>query len=180
MGAPPTIAEIGRLDEWRFCPRCGGAIDVEGRHAVCSACGFEEWGNAAPAVEALVVRNGRVLLARRGIEPHRGAWDLPGGFLEEDEEPLDGLRRELLEETGLQVEPGRFLGTAIERYDRHAVLILSWFATAPEGEPRPADDVAALAWFGPDELPPAEEFAFAWHPRLLAAWASDGSSRPAS
>jgi ADP-ribose pyrophosphatase YjhB (NUDIX family) len=180
IAAPPTIAEIGRLDEWRFCPRCGDAIGVEGRHAVCRACGFEEWGSAAPAVDALVVRDGRVLLARRGVEPHRGAWDLPGGFLEEDEDPLDALRRELREETGLEVEPGPFLGTAIERYDGHAVLILSWLAAAAHGEPRAADDVAELAWFGPHELPPAEEFAFAWHPRLLAAWVSGGSSRPES
>jgi ADP-ribose pyrophosphatase YjhB (NUDIX family) len=109
---------------------------------VCSGCGFEEWGNAAPAVEALVVRDGRALLTRRGIEPYSGLWDLPGGFLEEDEEPLVGLRRELREETGLEVEPGAFLGTAIERYERYSVLILTFLATADGGEPRAADDVA--------------------------------------
>ncbi len=170
---------MGRLDDWRFCPRCGGRIGVDGRHAVCTACGFEEWGNAAPAVEALVVCGGRVLLTRRAFEPYRGMWDLPGGFLEEDEEPLVALRRELLEETGLEVEVGDFLGTAIERYDRYSVLILSFAAAlAREGEPRPADDVAEVAWFAPDELPPAGEFAFRWHPELLARWT--GSARPAS
>ena len=170
---------MGRLGEWRFCPRCGEAIDVEGRHALCPACGFEEWGSAAPAVEALIVRDGRVLLTRRAIEPFRGKWDLPGGFLEEDEEPLLALRRELREETGLEIEPGEFLGTAIEGYDRYSVLILSFAATAPEGEPQPADDVAELAWFAPDELPAAEEFAFRWHPQLLARWAA-GSLRRSS
>lgn len=148
---------------------------MEGRHAVCAACGFEEWGNAAPAVEALVVRDGCVLLCRRGIEPHLGKWDLPGGFLEESEPPLDGLRRELREETGLEVEPGDFVGTAIERYERYSVLILSWLAEAPRGEPRAADDVAELAWFAPGELPPAGEFAFGWHAELLARWAAGGS-----
>lgn len=143
---------------------------------MCAACGFEEWGNAAPAVEALVVRDGRVLLARRGIEPFRGMWDLPGGFLEEDEEPLAALRRELREETGLEIEPGPFLGTAIERYDHHSVLILSFLAAAPAGDPRPGDDVAELAWLSADELPAPEELAFGWHARLLERWAG-GSIR---
>lgn len=161
---------MGRLDEWRFCPRCGRPIAVEGRHALCGDCGFEEWGNAAPAVEALIVRDGRVLLTRRGVEPRRGMWDLPGGFLEEDEEPHLALRRELREETGLEIEPGEFLGAAIERYDRYSVLILSFAAAAPEGEPQPADDVAELAWFAPEELPPPHEFAFRWHTELLGRW----------
>ena len=53
---------------------------------------------------------GRVLLARRAVEPDRGLWDCPGGFLEEGEHPLDGLRRELAEETGLVAGPARFVG----------------------------------------------------------------------
>ena len=171
---------MGRLAEWRFCPRCGGPIGLDGRHAVCAACGFEEWANAAPAVEALVVRDGRLLLARRGVEPHLGRWDLPGGFLEEDELPLDGVRRELREETGLEIEVGEFLGAALEPYDRWTVLILAWAATAPAGEPAAADDVAELRWFAPDELPRAEEFAFRSHAERLARWAAGGSLGPES
>lgn len=171
---------MGRLDEWRFCPRCAAPIDVEGRHAVCASCGFDAWAGAAPAVEALVVRDGRVLLARRAIEPFRGKWDLPGGFLDEWEHPLEGLRRELREETGLEVEPGEFLGTAIEDYGGESVLILSFLAAAVDGEPAAADDVASLAWLAADELPPPDEFAFAWHAELLARWAGSGSSGPES
>ncbi|HVS84421.1 MAG TPA: NUDIX domain-containing protein [Gaiellaceae bacterium] len=162
---------MGRLDEWRFCPRCGEPIEVEERHATCAHCGFEEYGNSAPATEALVLRDGRVLLSRRGIEPHKGKWDLPGGFLEEAEHPLDGVRRELREETGLEIEVHRFLRAGVERYGRQDVLILSWLASAPDGEPEATDDVAELAWLAPDELPAPEEFAFAHHARLLADWA---------
>lgn len=155
-----------------FCPRCGAAIEVEGRHAVCPSCGFEEYGNPAPAVEALVVRDGKALLARRGVDPHKGAWDLPGGFLEEDEHPLDAVRRELREETGLEIEVGPFLRVGLERYVRYDVVILSWLASAPTGEPVAADDVAELAWHAPGELPVAEEFAFRHHARLLTDWAA--------
>lgn len=163
------------MDEWRFCPRCGAGIEVDGRHAVCPACGFEEWANAAPAVEALVVRDGRVLLARRGVEPFLGMWDLPGGFLEEDEHPLDGLRRELREETGLEIEIGEFLGTTVEDYGAHRVLIQSWAATAPAGEPQAADDVAELRWVEPGDVPAADRFAFRWHADLVGRWARRSS-----
>ena len=65
--------------------------------------------------------------ARRGeaIEPRQGYWDLPGGFLEEGEEPLDGLRREFREETGLEVEPVEWLGAFVDPYDRYFVLGLT-------------------------------------------------------
>jgi 8-oxo-dGTP diphosphatase len=96
-------------------------------------------------------------------------WDIPGGFLEEGEEALDGLRRELKEETGIDVEPIEWLGAYLDPYDGYWVLGLSWLVHG-EGEPIPADDVALLEWFAAGELP--EEMAFASHKRVLALWAS--------
>jgi 8-oxo-dGTP diphosphatase len=114
-----------------------------------------------------------VLLARRAGEPFRGYWDLPGGFLDEGEHPLDGIRRELLEETGLEVEPEDFVGVWMDRYgtaeDSHATLNLYWTARVVSGEPKAADDVSEIAWFLRDELPPAGELAF--HiAEVLDAW----------
>jgi 8-oxo-dGTP diphosphatase len=119
-------------------------------------------------VQGLLVRDGRVLIGRRKIEPRKGYWDLPGGFLEEGELPLDGLRREFLEETGLHVEPVEWVGAFVDPYDDHCVLGLTWIVTG-EGEPVPADDVEELAWFGPDEIPP--DMAFASQNEILRAWA---------
>jgi ADP-ribose pyrophosphatase YjhB (NUDIX family) len=117
---------------------------------------------------------GRILLARRAIDPYRGLWDTPGGYLDEGEHPLDGLRRELREETGLTVEPGRFLGAFMDWYgdapDANATLNLFWTAHVVAGEPSPDDDVAELRWFAPDELPPEEELAFHLLPAVFAAW----------
>jgi ADP-ribose pyrophosphatase YjhB (NUDIX family) len=159
---------MGILDGWRLCPRCGATLERRGGgHTECPACGSRYWANSAPAVEGLLERDGKVLLARRGIDPRRGCWDLPGGFLEEGEEPIAGLKREFREETGLEIQPLDWLGTHLEPYDHHFVLGLTWLVSG-EGEPQAADDVEELAWFAPDELP--GEMAFSHQDELLRRW----------
>jgi 8-oxo-dGTP diphosphatase len=158
------MATSTELADWRTCPRCGAALEHRERSVACSSCGLEEYANPAPTASALVRDDaGRILLARRAADPGAGLWDLPGGFMDEGEEPLDTLRRELREETGLELGPGAFLGGIPDRYgeDGPWTVNLYWEARLEEGEPRPADDVAELAWFPADALPPRNEFAFA-------------------
>jgi ADP-ribose pyrophosphatase YjhB (NUDIX family) len=165
------------LHAWRFCPRCATELDrtYAPARVECSACGFVGYANSAPCVCAIVEDDlGRVLLGRRAAEPECGLWDTPGGYLEEHEHPLDGLRRELLEETGLTVEPERFLGVWMDTYgtapDAKATLNLFWTARIVAGEPVAADDVAGLRWFAPDELPDDDELAFTLLPSVFEAW----------
>ena len=153
------------LSRWRFCPVCAADIRVDDGRAECPECGFRAWASSKPTACAVVVDDaGRVLLARRAGPVFHGYWDLPGGFLDEGEHPLDALRRELREETGLEIEPADFLGIWMDRYgddeDAHATLNLYWAARVVSGEPEAADDVSELGWFRPDELPPRDEFAF--------------------
>jgi ADP-ribose pyrophosphatase YjhB (NUDIX family) len=165
---------MGGLSEWRHCPRCAAEVTPEGGHVVCGACGFTAYAHSEPTACALVAGDrGRLLLARRAGEPERGKWDLPGGFLEEGEHPLDGLRRELQEETGLEVEADEFVGVWINRYGEGEeapwTLNLYWTARVLSGEPVPADDVSELRWFARDELPRAEELAFNIA-EVISAW----------
>jgi 8-oxo-dGTP diphosphatase len=166
---------MAALKGWRFCPRCAVEIENDGRKARCPSCGLVEYAYSVPTVSALVVDDeGRVLLARRKSEPDAGRWDLPGGFLEEGEHPLEGLRRELHEETGVDVEPEEFVGVYMDTYDGRdatSVLNLVWRAKIVSGEEAPADDVSELRWFGRDEFPPPEECAFRWVGRFLEALA---------
>jgi ADP-ribose pyrophosphatase YjhB (NUDIX family) len=163
------VLRVGALDGWRFCPICAEAIERVEDHVVCRACGFVTYANSVPATEAACFdTRGRVLLGRRAVDPGLGRWDLPGGFLHENEHPLDALRREVREETALELEAVEFLGFWLEPYDGRTVLCLTWTASA-SGSPRAGDDLAELRWFEPDELPAAPELAFSHYPEALSA-----------
>jgi ADP-ribose pyrophosphatase YjhB (NUDIX family) len=163
------VLGMGALDDWRFCPICGEAIEKVDDRAECRACGFVGYANAVPAAEAVCFdAQGRILLGRRAVDPGAGLWDLPGGFLHEDEHPVDALRREVQEETALELEPLEFLGFWLEPYDSRIVLALTWTARV-SGEPRAGDDLVELRWFEPDELPDARELAFSHYPEVLSA-----------
>ena len=102
---------MGRVDGWKYCPRCAAELEHSHERVDCPSCGFVSYSNSEPTACALLVdHEGRLLLVRRAGDPYRGTWDLPGGFLEEAETPVDGLRRELREETGLEIEPDGFVG----------------------------------------------------------------------
>jgi 8-oxo-dGTP diphosphatase len=119
-----------------------------------------------------VVRDGRVLLSRRAVEPMKDCWDIPGGFLEAGEDPEAGAVRELLEETGLHIRPRAMLGMFVDRYgdedDSVYTLNIYFLADAPAGEPRAQDDVAELRWFATNEIP--NNLAFAHLGQVLDRW----------
>jgi ADP-ribose pyrophosphatase YjhB (NUDIX family) len=166
---------MGVLHGWRWCPRCRAELQIGGGKAECPACGFVHYAHSAPTASALPEDGeGRVLLARRAVQPDEGKWDILGGFLEEGEHPLDALRRELREETGLEVEPDEYLVTTVDRYGEGEgapyTLNLVWRARVAGGTPEPADDVAELRWFASDELPSPEECAFEHVATVLGVW----------
>jgi 8-oxo-dGTP diphosphatase len=169
----------------RFCVACGGrvvaakALGAERRQ--CRRCGWTFDANPVPAAVALIVRAGRILLTRRAHPPHRHTWDLAGGFLEADETPETGFRRELTEELGMRIRRARFLGFATDRYGSRGfpVLTLIYRVTPVPGSLRPADDVAEARWFSRDRIPYGE-VGFPSVRRLLRGWvkAARRRSRP--
>jgi ADP-ribose pyrophosphatase YjhB (NUDIX family) len=165
---------VGILHGWEYCPRCRSRLEGDDKRVECAQCGFVSYGNPVPTATAVVVgEDGRLLLGRRALEPDKDRWDLLGGFLEEGEHPLDALRRELAEESGLEIEPGDFLGVWMDRYGYDSTAAstvnLYWEARVLGGEERPADDVAELRWFEPSELP-WDELAFECNAKVLSAW----------
>jgi 8-oxo-dGTP diphosphatase len=105
------------------------------------------------AVGAVVLDEGSLLMVRRGREPARGLWTVPGGRVEHGEYLTDALTREVSEETGLAIEVGDLLGIFEVVGDPHYV-ILDYIA-APVGRPEPVagDDVDEVRWVPLDEVP---------------------------
>jgi len=168
---------MAKLHGWRFCPRCRAELDLGELPArvTCRSCGRVVYANPSPSASALVVDDqGRLLLGRRAHDPSPGLWDAIGGFIEEGEDPVDALRRETLEETGLEVEQGEFLGVWTDVYgdgpDVQTTLNLFWEAHVLGGELRAADDVAELGWFEREELPARDEIAFECVARAIDTW----------
>lgn len=118
-----------------------------------------------------------VLLVKRAIEPAKGYWDIPGGFLESGEPPEIGAQRELLEETGLAIELTELLGFFMDVYgeEKEPVLNICYLARAVSGEARAGDDAAELAWFPLNKLP--ENIAFAWEKEALELMAKRENER---
>jgi ADP-ribose pyrophosphatase YjhB (NUDIX family) len=167
------------LDGWRFCPICGEATARGDESVECASCGFLLYSHSAVTASVLPEDGDRVLLARRAVEPFLGSWDAIGGFIHEGEHPLDGLRREVREETGLGVEVDRLLGIWTGDYAGRSTLNLFWTGRLEPGEPQATDDVAELRWFAREALPPATELAFdGLIATVLDAWA--GSPGPQS
>ena len=104
---------------FRFCPFCGGShFEWEGRKShLCADCGHRFFTNPAAAVIAVIENErGEVLFVRRKYNPAKGMLDLPGGFVDCGERAEDALKREVLEEVGLQVVGADFLTTLPNTY----------------------------------------------------------------
>lgn len=114
-------------------------------------------------VAGVIVAGDRVLVTQRPRGSHlEGAWEFPGGKVENDEDPRDALRRELREELGIDACVGAVLESSFHRYDSKSVLLLFFEASLADRSPPPkAIEVADLRWKRADELrdqdfPPAD------------------------
>lgn len=108
-------------------------------------------------VGAVILHDGRVLLVQRGTEPMKGRWSIPGGLLEVGESLVEGVRREVREETGLEVEVGELV-ELLDRINPHEgriqyhYVIADYLCRPLGGELRAASDAAAVRWVEHAEL----------------------------
>jgi ADP-ribose pyrophosphatase YjhB (NUDIX family) len=152
-GVPTWIAS-----SLNYCTRCGetlqfGVVEGEDRDRLaCPSCGFIAYVNPRLVVTTIPVNaDGDVVLLRRGIEPGRGWWAQPGGFLEVDETVTEAAIRETLEETGLIVRPGEIVGL----YSRleAAVVVIAFEAEVLGGEYRLNQEALEIRAFSPEAIP---------------------------
>ena len=159
-------------EEPRFCPACGQPVEprlLEDDHRPRLVCrdGHITWRNPRVVVGTIPVKAGRIYLGRRDIEPAKGRWGNPSGFLELGESLQEAARRETEEETELRIEVGRLIGV----YSRpHAgIITVVYEADVVGGSPEPAAETSEVRGFGPDEIP-WDELAFTTVESALRDW----------
>ena len=130
--------------------------DNRERH-VCDECGFIHYVNPKLVVGSVCTWQERILLCRRAIDPRRGFWTLPAGFLEERETTEEGARREALEEANVIIEIHALL--AVYEIPRISQVQLFYCASLVDGVFSPGPESLETALFGWDEIP-WDELAF--------------------
>ena len=129
--------------------------DVHGvarRH--CRRCGHVHYVDPKVAVGVAVFRAGRLLLVRRVMDPGRGRWALPGGFLDVGENPRAAAVREAAEEASVVVRISDLLDVFANPPDEGGAVFVLYAAQWLSGEPAPGDDADDARFFARDEVPP--------------------------
>lgn len=144
------------LEVFHFCPKCGSP-DFEIHNALsrhCANCGFTFYQNPRASTAAFILNEkGELLVARRGKEPAKGTLDLPGGFVDNDENAEQGMVREIKEETGLDINPDAveylFSIPNVYHYSGMDIHTLDFFFlchTTDDAVVKANDDAAELQW----------------------------------
>jgi len=136
---------------YQYCPCCGTAFrrqELHGRERlVCPACQFIFWQNPVVGVAVIVLQDDRIVLARRARGVYKGAWCIPCGYVEYDEDVRQAARREFWEETGLLVEVGEVYAVHSNFHNPESHSVGIWFrGTVLSGTLRPDDDVDQVAY----------------------------------
>lgn len=149
---------------------------------VCADCGHVAYENPKVIVGAVVVADDRILMCRRAIEPRKGFWTLPAGYMELGETLEEGAAREALEEAEAVIAIDGILGVfSIARIGQVQVIFRARFADSGPPVFGPGEESQEVRLFGPNEIP-WDEIAFPSVHWALNAWRKSGAAalgRPA-
>ncbi len=143
-------------DTIRYCPLCGAPLGRERlppdhrEQAVCTRCRFVFYLNPKLVAATVPMKDGRVLLTRRAIDPSKGKWTFPGGFVDFGERTMDAAIRETLEETGLEVRLTGLLG--VYSYANSPVIVV-YRAAVTGGAVTTCAENDAVEWVEPADIP---------------------------
>jgi 8-oxo-dGTP diphosphatase len=163
-----------------YCALCGTELVtrvIEGReHEVCPKDDFVLWHDPKVTTAVVIEANGGVVLGRRAIEPGRGLWCLPGGFVNDDEDPWEAAARECKEEICAAVEKTRLIGVYhIPKRGAASMVGIAYQARLLVGSrPSAGAEMLEVGVFALGSLPP---LAFPSHRKVLAEY--EGALPPA-
>jgi len=106
---------------YKYCPTCTKKLKtkvIDGRKRLfCLNCDFIFWANPKPVVSAILTVNNKILMLQRDKDPLKRYWVLPGGFIEYEETSQQAIKREVKEETGLDIDIKKIIGTYLINND---------------------------------------------------------------
>jgi mutator protein MutT len=146
-----------------FCPECSAPLHQKTKTEYVCDNGHPYWNNPRTAVAVVLLNNNNeVLYSKRAHNPKQGLYDFPGGFVDYGETIYEAMTRELQEETGLIAKELTLIHSTAQIYVENTSVCDVVFVTRKwQGQPVPADDVAALEW-KPIEFIDSKEFAWGY------------------
>ncbi len=142
---------------FHYCPVCGGELNTvtlkksEPARQVCSRCRFVFYLDPKVVACTLVDVQGKIVLLKRSIEPQRGHWVMPGGYVDRGEEVTAAAIRETREECGLDIRIQDLLG--VYSYPGNTQVVVVYTAKSIAGQLLAGDETAEAGLFHPDEIP---------------------------
>src|SRR3989338_577410 len=146
------------IEAYKFCPKCGGALEKKSHNLLqCLQCSYEFWVNPSPSASVIIENDqNEVLLVKRAVPPHQGAWDIPGGFMEPGESFIQAAKREIREELEVEIEITHLLGAYPDLYSykgaNNPCLSLISAAKITSGELKVADDFSGYRYFAKSKV----------------------------
>ena len=161
----PEVEIIEFYYEYRYCPICTTPLsrqEIDGRvREYCPNCGFIHFRNPVPTAGAVAIKDGKVVMIKRGREPAKGKWAFPSGFIELGETPEVAALRELEEESGVTGENLGLINVYYEDSDVYRdILVIMYLVKVTGGALRPGDDAADAKLFSVEEMPEFRFFSF--------------------
>lgn len=144
-------------ETYRFCPLCGGRLESvrlkagEPARLVCTSCRTPHYLDPKLVACTVIETNGGIVLLKRDINPQKGKWVMPGGYVDRGETVEQAARRETMEECGLEVRIKNLLG--VYSYSGEATVIVVFAAEYLSGELVAGDETAESRLFAPHEIP---------------------------
>ena len=161
---PPVM-----MEEAKFCPRCSARLEMKevngAQRPRCPECGRVIYYDPKLAATVVVERDDRVLMVRRAIQPGIGLWSLPGGYVDRGEVVEVAAAREVLEETGLEVDVTGLVGVFSQ--EGQPVILVTYDSRISGGRTAAGPEIQEVGFFPPEELPP---LAFSRDREILRAW----------
>lgn len=155
------IPIITAPEEFVYCPKCAAplvtrAVGDKPRRA-CPECNYIYFTDPKVGVGVVVVENGRLLLIRRAVNPQKGRWSIPAGFVDSGEDPQKTAVREAFEETSLTVAitglEDVYFNAATKPGQPGASIFIIYRARLLGGEMQAGDDADAVGFFSLHDLP---------------------------